>query len=136
MEHGYSGTPLAKKLGIKEGCILFLVNPPKHYFNLFSDLPENITVLKTPQPESVDVIHLFCTTVSEFEAEALELKPYLKKTGMLWVIWPKGTSTIPTNLKRDAIREFLLVNGLVDTKVCAVDADWSGLKFMFRLKDR
>ncbi len=133
---GYSGTPLAKKLGIKTGYSILLIDEPKHYFRLFSDFPEDVNLLEKVLPESADMIHLFCTDVKSFEKKALACKAALKKTGMLWVSWPKGSSDIPTDLKRDPIREFLLQNGLVDTKVCAVDNDWSGLKFVYRLKDR
>ncbi|MGI9551838.1 MAG: DUF3052 domain-containing protein [Aurantibacter sp.] len=132
---GYSGTPLAKKLGMKDGFGVHLVNTPDHYFDLFRELPE-INIIEEPQKESVDFIHLFCTKTGEFEELSLNLKAFLKKSGMLWVSWPKGSSKIETDLSRDPIRNFLLVNGLVDVKVCAVDADWSGLKFVYRLKDR
>lgn len=132
---GYSGTPLAKKLGIKAGYRVLLVNEPKHYLLLFEDMPE-VTYVLEGEAESVDFIHLFCTDRKDFERRSLELKPALKMTGMLWVSWPKGSSKIETDLGRDAIREYLLENGLVDVKVCAVDADWSGLKFMYRIKDR
>lgn len=132
---GYSGTPLAKKLGIKEGFDVYLANRPDHYFDLFSDLPE-INLVIDPLKESVDFIHLFCTKTVDFEELALKMKPFLRMNGMLWVSWPKGSSEIETDLSRDPIRNFLLSNGLVDVKVCAVDADWSGLKFVYRLKDR
>ena len=131
----YSGTPLAKKLGIKEGYSLLLVNEPKHYLSLFEDMPE-VNYVENQKAESVDFIHLFCTDKAKFEKHSLQLKPTLKMTGMLWVSWPKGSSKIKTDLDRDYIREYLLKNGLVDVKVCAVDQDWSGLKFMYRLKDR
>ena len=132
---GYSKTPLAKKLGIKEGFTVHFVNQPKHYFKLFEIFPE-VMLLEAPKKESADFIHLFCTTKAEFEERSLALKPLLKKTGMLWISWPKGSSKIETELSRDPIRNFLLANGLVDVKVCAVDEDWSGLKFMYRIKDR
>lgn len=132
---GYSGTPLAKKLGFKDGFQVYLVNTPQHYFDLLPNLPE-INLIQNPQNESADFVHLFCTTTPEFEEQSLKLKPSLKKDGMLWISWPKGSSKIITDLSRDQIRDFLLMNGLVDVKVCAVDADWSGLKFMYRLKDR
>lgn len=132
---GYSGTPLAKKLGIKEGYTVLFVNEPTHYLGLFEDFPE-VQYLKTVSEESVDFIHLFCTQNADFERESLELKPLLKKTGILWVSWPKGSSKVETDLNRDIIREYLLSNGLVDVKVCAVDSNWSGLKFMYRIKDR
>lgn len=132
---GYSGTPLAKKLGIKAGYTVVLFNEPKHYLGLFADMPEVMYVAGN-EPESVDFIHLFCTTKADFERQSLEVKPALKMTGMLWVSWPKGSSKIETDLGRDYIRTYLLDNGLVDVKVCAVDKDWSGLKFMYRIKDR
>ena len=136
METGYSGTPLAKKLGIKEGFAILLHNPPKHYFNLFSDFPDNVTVLEKPEGTGLDLIHIFITTLHELNKIGPQYKALLKKNGMLWVSWPKGSSSISTDLKRDPIREYLLSIGLVDVKVAAIDVDWSGLKFVYRLKDR
>ncbi len=137
MPAGYSGTPLAKKLGIKAGFSVLLLEKPSYYFDLFSDWPDEVNLFDTDAPEgSLDFVHLFCTHKEAFEEQALLAKKYLKKTGMLWVSWPKGKSSIPTDLKRDPIREFLLAHGLVDIKVAAVDEDWSGLKFMYRVKDR
>jgi len=133
---GYSQTPLAKKLGIKSGYRIYLVQEPDHYLQLFSDLPEDISYVEIPDPESMDFIHLFVKQWSELETAVPSLKPLLKKTGILWISWPKGTSSIPTNVKRDPLREFVLRQGLVDIKVCAVDQDWSGLKFVYRTKDR
>lgn len=132
---GYSGTPLVKKLGIKEGFKVLFVQIPDNYHELLIDCPA-ITQLRTMQSESADFIHLFCRKVATFKAESLLLKPVLKKSGILWVSWPKGSSKIKTDLSRDYIRNFLLQNGLVDIKVCAIDANWSGLKFVYRLKDR
>lgn len=132
---GYSGTPLAKKLGIKTGYSVLLVNEPKQYLLLFEDMPE-VNYVAKPSETAVDFIHLFCTDKIDFERRSLALKPALKMTGILWVSWPKGSSKIVTDLSRDYIREYLLENGLVDVKVCAVDQDWSGLKFMYRIKDR
>ena len=131
----YSGTPLTKKLGIKEGFEVYFENTPAHYFTLFPDFPE-VNVVENPNKESVDFIHLFCTSTNEFEKKSLELKTYLRKNGMFWVSWPKKSSKMNTDLSRDEIRRFLLANGLVDVKVCAVDEDWSGLKFVYRIKDR
>ena len=135
--HGYSKTPLARKLGIKDGFSIMLVNQPKHYFSLFSDFPKNVVLAKNPETESLDFIHLFCNTISSLENQALSLKSFLKKTGMLWVSWPKGTSKIATDIHREAVRDYMLLNvGLVDIKVAAIDKDWSGLKFVYRTKDR
>ncbi len=136
MPAGYSRTPLGKKLGIKEGYHILLYNHPKHYFHLFEDFPENITILDEIVPESVDFIHVFCTTMDELKRISEVHKSALKKNGLLWVSWPKGASKIKTDLKREPIREHLLNIGLVDIKVAAIDQDWSGLKFVYRRKDR
>ncbi len=133
---GYSNTPLAKKLGIKDDTILMLYKQPNYYYSLFSDLPKGIKEVKQPKNESVDFIHIFCTTFKELQEVAVIYKTALKKNGMLWVSWPKGSSTIPTDLKRDPIRNYLISIGLVDVKVAAIDEDWSGLKFVYRIKDR
>ncbi|SEK37525.1 hypothetical protein SAMN04487910_0376 [Aquimarina amphilecti] len=136
MPAGYSGTPLAKKLGIKEGATILLYNQPDHYWDLFSDLPESIKVLKNIRKDEVDFIHVFCKTTEELQKVIPRYKDALKKTGMLWVSWPKGSSKIPTDLKRDLIRIHILQSGLVDIKVAAIDDDWSGLKFVYRVSDR
>ncbi len=133
---GYSGTPLAKKLGIQPGFSILVKNPPVPYTSLFSEFPENVSIAAHPQPETLDFIHLFCTTYAELQQNASACKALLKKTGMLWVSWPKGSSAISTDLKREPIREYLLELGLVDIKVAAVNEDWSGLKFVYRTKDR
>lgn len=134
---GYSGTPLARKLGIKEGFGALFVNAPEHYFNLFTDFPSEVNELKNPQQETADFIHLFCKTQECLETETQRLKPFLKKNGMLWVSWPKGASKMETNLNREMIRTYILTQvGLVDIKVAAIDTDWSGLKFVYRTKDR
>ena len=133
---GYSQTPLAKKLGIKEGFTIKLINEPSYYLNLFADFPVSIGYSGSENKHSIDFIHLFCTTFKELKNNAPILKNQLKKDGLLWVSWPKGSSGIITDLKRDPIREYLLNLGLVDVKVCAVDEKWSGLKFVYRIKDR
>ncbi|WP_222984192.1 DUF3052 domain-containing protein [Flagellimonas meishanensis] len=133
---GYSKTPLAKKLGIKEGFSILLYNPPNHYWKLFSDLPPNLHIKNNLGDELVDFIHIFCTSEKELHKNATHYKKALKKDGMLWVSWPKGSSSINTDLKREPVREHLLAIGLVDIKVAAVDDDWSGLKFVYRVKDR
>ena len=136
MPAGYSETPLAKKLGIKENFKILLYNKPEHYFDLFCDLPSGIEVLSKIKPESTDFIHLFCTNFEELYGIVSDYKEAMTKNGLMWISWPKGSSDIETDLKRDTIREFLLENGLVDVKVAAIDGDWSGLKFVYRVKDR
>ncbi|MEL6140353.1 MAG: DUF3052 domain-containing protein [Bacteroidota bacterium] len=136
MPAGYSGTPLAKKLGIKAGFHYLIENGPDHYFDLFSDFPDDAVLNEDRQAENLDFIHFFCQYEVDLHQSIPKLKPLLKSTGMLWVSWPKGKSKLETDLKREPIREYILGQGLVDVKVCAVDEDWSGLKFVYRLKDR
>ena len=127
---------MARKLGIKTGQKLMVINRPEHYWDLFSDLPEGLDILKSGKEEELDFIHLFVKSKEEMEDRMIHIKPLLKKDGLVWVSWPKGKSRITTDLKRDYIREFILELGLVDVKVCSIDEDWSGLKFVYRLKDR
>ena len=136
MNSGYSTTPLAKKLGLKSGFSMLTYKLPDHYFDLFSDLPEGLEIVNSGREEELDFIHVFVKTKEEMEDRIIHLKPLLKKTGLIWVSWPKGKSSITTDLKRDYIREFILQVGLVDVKVCSIDEDWSALKFVYRLKDR
>ena len=133
---GYSGTPLTKKLGLKSNHSIYLVNPPDTYWTFFEILPEGIHEVNHPKKESVDFVHLFCKTREELLAHGKKCKSHLKKTGLLWVSWPKGSSKISTDLKREPIREHMLNLGLVDIKVAAINEDWSGLKFVYRTKDR
>lgn len=133
---GYSKTPLGRKLGIKKGFTALFINKPTHYFDLFSDFPEDVLILKSGKEDEVDFIHLFVKSREELEDRIIHAKPLLKKDGLIWVSWPKKASKIETDLKRDYIREFILGIGLVDVKVCSIDDDWSGLKFVYRLKDR
>ena len=136
MSSGYSKTSLAKKLGIKPGYRILIINRPAHYFELFEDLPKGIDILKAGKAEELDFIHLFVTSKAEFVDRYHHVKSLLKKNGILWVSWPKGKSNIDTDLNRDLIREFILNNGLVDVKICSIDDDWSALKFLYRLVDR
>lgn len=133
---GYSGTPLIKKLGIREGHTLLVVSEPAAYWTWLSPLPEKVTVLKKTTKPGLDVAHVFVTTLKQFESEFVKKRDLLKKEGMLWVSWPKKSSKVPTDLDENKIRDFGLAHGMVDVKVCAVDDVWSGLKFVFRLKDR
>ncbi len=136
MNSGYSQTPLAKKLGLKHGHSFLLYRAPNHYFSLFEDLPEDLIELKTLKEKSADFIHVFCTTLTDLSQVIDRYKPVLKINGLMWVSWPKGSSKIITDLKREPVRKLILNKGLVDIKVAAIDADWSGLKFVYRLKDR
>lgn len=133
---GYSSTPLARKLGLKAGLRYLLVDEPGHYHALFADWPDDLIAAQDATPEQVDFIHLFVKEQATLPNHLKQLKPLLTKSGLLWISWPKGKSKIETDLNRELIREMGLASGLVDVKVCAVDQDWSGLKFVYRLKDR
>jgi len=128
---GYSGTPLVKKLGIKEGNSLLFVNPPENYIELLGGLPPN-THHALQGEVDIDFIHYFEIHLSVFEERFFQLKTQLAKDGMLWISWPKGGAKTETDLNRDIIREFILQSELVDIKVCSVDETWSALKFMIR----
>ncbi|KYG79157.1 DUF3052 family protein [Roseivirga echinicomitans] len=133
---GYSGTPLAKKLGIKEGFKIILLNQPDYYLDLFESLPSDIELLDEGTQGQVDFIHFFTKSEEELQSKILDLKSKLKPSGMIWVSWPKKASKVPTDVDDSIVRKVGLESGLVDVKVCAVDEVWSGLKFVFRLKDR
>ncbi|MEM6735869.1 MAG: DUF3052 domain-containing protein [Bacteroidota bacterium] len=133
---GYSKNPLWKKLGIKEKYNCSLFKSPKNYFELLEETPLETTWDDDLSNPPYDFIHVFTKEFEELEENWKEWKSTLKKDGTLWVSWPKGVSKIQTNLNGNIVREFGLNGGLVDVKVCAVDNDWSGLKFMFRKKDR
>ena len=133
---GYSPNPLIKKLGIKPGFRVIHMMEPRGYFKLLGKLPEGVEKVENPEPESVDYIHLFAKDMETLEAEILPAKHFLKKEGMLWISWPKGTSGVETDLNSNIVRGTGLNSGLVDIKVCAIDDTWSALKFVYRTKDR
>ncbi len=131
---GYSATPLVKKLGIKENSNAAFVNAPAGFVNEL-DLPKGLTInARTSQPR--DFILLFVKSKRELETKFSLQAAKLTPAGMLWISWPKKASGVVTDLNENIVRDIGLANGLVDVKVCAVDDVWSGLKFVFRLKDR
>jgi hypothetical protein len=128
---GYSGTPLAKKLGIVAGCRLYLRDAPANYAALVAPLPEGVRVVPRIGA-GTDLIHVFATRRVELE-RALRLSlTGMRADAVLWVSWPKKSSGLPSELSEDQVRELALPLGLVDVKVCAVDATWSGLKLVVR----
>ena len=131
---GYSGTPLAKKLGIKEGVTVSIINQPDYYFNLFTDLPE-IKITEDKKTKK-DFIHYFVTEEKELIKNIKSLKEQIVQKGMIWISWPKKSSKVKTDVTEDVIRNTALKNGLVDIKVCAVDEVWSGLKLVIPIKER
>ncbi len=133
---GYSPNPLVKKLGIKPGYTVYLHDAPAHYPNLIGEWLENVEFVAEPAPVSCDFIHAFFQSESKLEEDLPTLKAAIKTTGMLWLSWPKKTSSLESDLERELIREAGLDAGLVDVKICAVDEDWSAVKFVYRIKDR
>ncbi len=128
---GYSGTPLVKKLGIKEGARIFLANTPKEYLALVAPLPAGVKLMSRISGET-DMVHIFSTEKLHLSKTLRTVLPKLKQDGMIWVSWPKKSAKVPTDVTEDTIREVALPLGLVDIKVCAVDDTWSGLKLVIR----
>jgi hypothetical protein len=135
MSAGYSGRPLAQKLGIRKGDVLAFSNAPDDYERLLGKLPDGVIVARE-QEGRLDFIQLFATERASLEREFPRLKARLKAGGMIWVSWPKASSRRQTDLSDRVVRGIGLKNGLVDVKVCAIDDSWSALKFVRRLKDR
>jgi hypothetical protein len=132
---GYSGTPLAKKLGIKPGFNMMLINAPDYYFNLFTDLPDDVH-FNDDASSKKDLIHFFTKQKDEYTGLLPALKDQIKPNGIIWVSWPKKASKVVTDISEDQIRNYAIQTGLVDIKVCAVDEIWSGLKLVIPVKDR
>ncbi|TNE89645.1 MAG: DUF3052 domain-containing protein [Deltaproteobacteria bacterium] len=129
---GYSGTPLARKLGVKPGMRVAVVG--RDDWHALVEPPE-ITQCALSDGE-LDLVHAFHDRAEDLRAAFPTYKAAIRKTGMLWVSWPKKASKVPTDLTGDVVRAIALDGGLVDVKVCAVDAVWSGLKMMWRVADR
>ncbi|HSY76617.1 MAG TPA: DUF3052 domain-containing protein [Bacteroidia bacterium] len=132
---GYSFTPLYKKLGIKQGFSVKLINPPANYNAMVGDISKHITI-SNKKGQQVDFVHFFTNSFKEFEKMLPVLKSEIEKDGSIWISWYKKSAKKPTELNEYIIRGTALAIGLVDVKVCAVDNDWSGLKLVYRLKDR
>lgn len=132
---GYSGTPLPKKLGIKEGSRIALINAPKDFESELGELPGNVEFIKRPS-KSLDIVLLFVLTERALARDFAKLAARITANGMIWIAWPKKSSGVTSDLSEQRVREIGLNAGLVDVKVCAIDDTWSGLKFVYRLKDR
>ena len=130
---GYSKRPLVEKLGIRPGACVAIVGAPEGYESTLGPLPEGVVPSLDPP---LDFIHLFAVERAVLERGFSEMKPKLAAGGMLWASWPKKAAKVPTDLDENVVRRIGLDQGLVDVKVAAVDEVWSGLKFVYRLKDR
>jgi len=131
---GYSGTPLVKKLGIKPGSNIVFVNAPSDYAKEL-DLPADVSA-NSRSGKPLDFAQLFVKSEKELTKTFSRYAKRLNPAGMLWVSWPKKSSGVSTDLSESIVRDIGLAAGLVDVKICAVNQVWSGLKFVFRLKDR
>ncbi len=127
---GYSGTPLAKKLGIKPGAALYLAGAPGHYDELLAPLPEGVRRVR--KIDDADVAHFFVIARARLEKDLRAAVPKMQQDAAIWISWPKKAAKVDTDITEDTIREVALPLGLVDIKVCAVDETWSGLKLVIR----
>jgi hypothetical protein len=128
---GYSGTPLAKKLGIVEACRVFIIQAPDNYLELLTPLPAKL-VFENKLSKHTNIVHIFSVEKKNLQAKLEALRIAIKPDAAIWVSWPKKASKVPTDITEDTIREIALPLGLVDIKVCAVSDIWSGLKLVIR----
>jgi hypothetical protein len=133
---GYSGTPLPRKLGIKPGARLALIGAPDGFDSTLGSLPEAVTVGRRLGRRPFDVIVAFFLRRALLERRLAELAAALEPAGGLWIAWPKRASGVVTDVTEDVVRTLGLTAGLVDNKVCAIDDIWSGLRLVYRLRDR
>jgi hypothetical protein len=132
---GYSGKPLSQKLGIKLGMCVVAIDAPKNYRKLLGKLPSDVEFARQARNDSA-FIHFFVYRRSNLEKQLQRLRAKLADDGTLWISWPKKAAAVPTDVTEDVIRAVALPLGLVDTKVCAIDETWSGLKLMIRRENR
>ena len=132
---GYSGTPLPKKLGMKPEATVILIGAPPDFAGTLGDLPDGLRV-KNRLAGSADVVVAFFESRRRLEARLERLAAAIYPDGGLWIAWPKRASGVETDITEDVVRELALAGGLVDNKVCAIDATWSGLRLVYRLRDR
>src|SRR4249919_4184240 len=135
MTAGYSGKPLAKKLSLKDGLRVWWAGMPDSVRAEIETEGFALELLAKPEAP-IDAAHIFVTERADLDAKLAQLMPLLGAAGMIWVIWRKKASKVPTDITEDTIREICLPMGLVDVKVCAVDAIWSGLKLVVRRQNR
>ncbi len=131
MASGYSGTPLAKKLTLRDGMRVWFDAMPEHVADEIAEYALELTVVADPA-EGIDAAHVFVTERAALAVHLAALRHQIAPAGQIWVSWPKKAARIPTDITEDTIREICLPMGLVDTKVCAIDETWSGLKLVIR----
>jgi hypothetical protein len=129
---GYSGTPLAKKLGINPGMTILAVNEPKDYAALLGPLPSGTSIVAKTKPGAAGLVHLFVPSLAALEKQLPQARKAMTTDGAIWVSWYKKAAKIPTDVTEDAIRACALKTDLVDVKVCAVTDIWSGLRLVIR----
>ena len=128
---GYSGTPLARKLGLKETSNLVTIGAPKDYLRLIEPVPQGVEI-GTKVSQSTDIVHVFSTRRAELERILVDCRSKMKPSAMIWASWSKKSAKVPTEITEDIVREIALPLGFVDVKVCAVTEIWSGLKLVVR----
>jgi hypothetical protein len=128
---GYSGTPLARKLGIASGTQLLVRQAPEHYREWLEPLPSGV-IFARRLSAAVDVVHVFVTARSTLQRELASLREAIRADAAIWVSWPKKAAKLPTDITEETIRALALPLGFVDVKVCAVTEVWSGLKLVIR----
>lgn len=131
---GYSEKRLYQKLGIKEDTSVLVYGFRGDYQRMVELMEFNVNIVTGGQ--NLEMVHAFVTSIIELEAVIDKYKPMIAKDGMIWISWPKKSSGIDTDLNENIIRDTAIEKGLVDVKVCAIDDDWSGLKLIYRLRDR
>ena len=131
MTSGYSGTPLVKKLNLRDGMRVWFDAMPEHVIDEIDEYALELTFVADPA-QGIDAAHVFVTERGALEAHLTALRDRIAPDGQIWVSWPKKAAKIPTDITEDTIREVCLPLGLVDTKVCAIDETWSGLKLVIR----
>lgn len=131
---GYSGTPLPKKLGIKEGMTVGIMNAPNYFDLVLGDLPDDVVIHRTEQP--ADIYLIFADRIAEAERGFQRAMTMLAPDGAIWIAWPKKSSGVETDIVENTLRDVFLPTGMVDNKVCAIDDTWSGLRFVVRRENR
>jgi hypothetical protein len=132
---GYSGTPLATKLGIKDGHRVGLLNAPDGFVALLEPLPPDVELVAGVRSRR-DVVVAFVRRRSEIESKLTAMTRAIFPDGAIWIAWPKRASKLPTDVTEDVVRAVALPTGLVDNKVCAIDDTWSGLRLVVRRENR